>query len=123
MKLILPVLLLLPLLAGCATLERLDSIRSSAEKLIEDSVQSAALETGPTDGSLLTKAEVERIALTHSGLNRGQVSRMKTSYELEDGRHQYEVEFHQGPWEHSYEIDAETGEILSWDREKEEGAD
>lgn len=118
MKRFLPLLLLLPLLAGCATLERLDSVRSSAEKLIEDAVESAAIATGPTDGSLLTRDEAERIALEHSGLNRGQVSRMQAKYELDDGRHKYEVEFHQGPWEYSYEIDAETGTIRSWDREQ-----
>ena len=118
MKRILPLLLLLPLLTGCATLERLDSVRSSAEKLIEDAVESAAVATGPTDGSLLTRQEAERIVLEHSGLNRGQVSRMDTDYDFEDGRHTYEVEFHQGPWKYHYEIDAQTGEILSWDREQ-----
>lgn len=118
MKRMLSVFLLLPLLTGCATLERLDSIRSSAEKLIEDSVESGAMITAPTDGSLLTKAEAERIALEHSGLNRGQVSRMKTDYEYEDGSHIFEVEFRQGPWKHDMTIDARTGEVLSWDREK-----
>lgn len=115
MKLILPVLMLLPLLAGCATLERLDSVRSSAEKLIEDSVESAAIVTAPTDRGLLTKAEAERIALAKAGLNRGQVSRMRTEYELDDGRHVYEVEFRQGAREYHVEIDAETGEVLSWE--------
>lgn len=118
MKRFLSLFLLLPLLAGCVTMERLDSVRSSAEKLIEDSVESAAIGTAPTDGSLLTKREAERIALEHSGLNRGQVSRMDTDYDLDDGRHKYEVEFHQGPWKYQYEIDASTGEILSWDREQ-----
>ena len=118
MKRFLSLLLLLPLLTGCATLERLDSVRSSAEKLIEDAVESAAVATGPTDGSLLTRQEAERIVLEHSGLNRGQVSRMDTDYDFEDGRHTYEVEFHQGPWKYHYEIDAQTGEILSWDREQ-----
>lgn len=120
MKRILLLLLLLPLLAGCATLERLDEVRSSAEKLMEDAVESGAIATGPTDGSLLTKAEAERLALAHAELNRGQVSRMRTEYEWDDGRHIYEVEFHQGPWEYHYGIDAQTGEILSWEREQEE---
>lgn len=119
MKQLLPLFLLLPLLTGCATLERLDSVRSSAEKLIEDSLDSAAMATGPTDGSLLTRAEAERAALEHAGLNRGQVSRMRTEYEWDDGCHIYEVEFHQGPWEYHYEIDATTGAVLSREREQE----
>lgn len=108
-------LLIVPLLAGCATLERLDSVRSSAEKLINDSVESAAIATAPTGSGLLTKAEAERIALEQAGLNRGQVSRMRTEYEWDDGRHLYEVEFHQGAREYHFEIDAGTGEILSWE--------
>lgn len=119
MKRLFSLLLLLPLLTGCATLERLDQVRSSAEKLIEDSVESGAMATGPTDGSLLTKAEAERIALDHAKLNRGQVSRVRTGYEWDDGRHKYEIEFHQGPWEYHYELDAQTGELLSWEREQE----
>ena len=120
MKRILPILLLLPLLTGCATMERLDSIRSSAEKLIEDSVESAVMDNAPTDGSLLTKKEAERIVLDHGELNQGQISRLRTKYEWDDGRHIYEIEFHQGPWEYHYEIDAQTGQIISWEKEKEE---
>lgn len=117
MKLILSLLLLLPLLAGCATLERLDSVKSSAEKLMEDSLESAALSTAPTGSGLLTQEEAERIALEAAGLNRGQVSRMKTEYDFEDGRHTYEVEFHQGSREHHFAVDAVTGEVLSWEWE------
>lgn len=119
MKGFLSVLLLLPLLAGCATMERLENVRSSAEKLIEDSIESAAIATGPTDGSLLTKQEAERIALEDAQLNRGQISRLRTSYEWEDGQHIYEIDFRQGPWEHKYEIDARTGQILSKEKERE----
>lgn len=118
MKGILSVLLLLPLLTGCVTMERLDSVSSSAEKLLEDSVESGAMATAPADGSLLTKVEAERIALEDAGVNRGQISRLKTRYEWEEGQHLYEVEFHQGPWEYQYEIDARTGQILSREREK-----
>lgn len=117
MKLILSVLLLLPLLAGCATLERLDSVRSSAEKLMEDTLDSAAMASVPADSGLLTKTEAERIALEKAGLNRGQVSRIHTEYEWDDGQHKYEVEFRQGPREYHFELDARTGEILSWERE------
>jgi uncharacterized membrane protein YkoI len=120
MRRFLPVFLFLPLLAGCATMERLDAVRSSAEKLIEDSVESAAIATAPSDNSLLTREEAERIALEKVERNRGQISRLQTKYEWENGRHIYEVEFHQGPWEYHYEIDAATGQVLEWDREKED---
>lgn len=115
MKRILILALLLPMLTGCATLERLDSVKSSAEKLMEDSLESGAM--SPVDGSLLTKQEAERIALEHAGLNLGQVSRVKTRYDFEDGRHVYEVEFRQGSREHELKLDAVTGQVLEWDVE------
>ena len=118
MKRILAAALLLPMLTGCATLERLDSVKSSAEKLLEDSLESAAM--APGDGSLLTVQEAERIALEHTGLTPGQVSRVKTSYDFEDGRHVYEVEFRQGSREHEVKIDASTGQVLAWDMELED---
>ncbi len=117
MKKLLPVFLLLPLLTGCFTTERLDSVKSSGEKLINDAVESAALATTLPEGSLLTKEEAEEIALKHSGLSRDQVTGLRTRYELDDGIHTYEVELRQGSWEYSYEINAETGQILSWERE------
>jgi len=119
MKRVLPLLLLLPLLAGCVTMERLEDVRSSAEKLMEDSVESGALATGPTDGSLLTKQEAQNLVLEHAQLNRGQISRLRTQYQWDDGRHIYEIEFRQGPWEYHYELDARTGEILDWEKERE----
>lgn len=117
MKQFLAGLLLLPLLAGCATMERLEEVRSSAEKLIETAVESAAIATAPADSSLLTKQEAERIALEDAGVNRGQISRLRTNYDWDDGRHIYEIEFHQGPWEYQYEIDAQSGQILSKEKE------
>ena len=116
MRKVIPFLLLLPLLAGCTTMERLEGMVSTGEKLMEDSLDSAAM--APSDGSLLTKKEAEDAALAHTGLNRGQVSRMRTRYEFDDGRHIYEIEFRQGPLHHELTLDARTGRVLEWEREK-----
>lgn len=106
------------LFSGCANLERLDSIQSQAEKLIQPGIQQAALATEETVPGRLTRREVQDIALAHAKLTRGQVSRMETEYDPENGRPHYEVEFHQGQREYHYEIDAKTGEILEsgWDQ-------
>lgn len=114
MRFLASVLLLLPLLAGCVSLERLESVQSTGEKLMDSTVMA----TGLPDGSLLTKAEAEDIALKRAGLTRQQVSLLQTEYDLEDGRHTYEVEFYQGFWEYTALIDAETGEILEWEKER-----
>lgn len=81
-------------------------------------VQTSSNATVPvsTDG-LITKEEAEAIALNHAGFTADQVSWLRTSYEIDDGVHQYEVQFHQGRWEYDYEINAKTGEILSYDRD------
>lgn len=114
MRKLAPLLLLLPLLTACATMERLDSIKSVGEKLMDSTVMA----TKVPDGSLLTAKEAEDIALNRAGLTRQQVMRLRTEYDLEDGKHTYEVEFRQGFWEYKARIDAETGEVLEWERDR-----
>jgi uncharacterized membrane protein YkoI len=106
-------LIVLPLLTGCATMERLESVRSVGEKLMDSTVMATTL----PEGSLLTKKEAEDIALERAGLTRQQVSLLQSEYDFEEGRHTWEVEFRQGFREYSARIDAETGEILEWERE------
>ena len=114
MRLLISLVLLLPLLAGCVTMERLDSVQSTGEKLMDSTVMATTL----PEGSLLTKKEAEDIALDRAGLTRQQVSQLRTEYDLEDGRHTYEVEFRRGLWEYTARVDAETGEILEWEKER-----
>ena len=65
----------------------------------------------------LTAQEAEAIALAHAGLTREEVVFDRTETDREDGRQVFEVEFRKGNWEYSYEIDAETGKILEWEKE------
>ena len=122
-KFIFPLLLLAVLLAGCGDTERLDSIRSSAEELIDsgaDALESAAMNTNsanPSETPRLTEEEARDIALKDAGFTADQVSWLRTEYEVDDGVPQYEVDFHQGRWEYTYEIDARTGEILSSEKD------
>ena len=113
MRILVSLLLLLPMLVGCATMERLESVRSVGEKLMDSTVMATTL----PEGSLLTKKEAEDIALERAGLTRQQVSLLQSEYDFEEGRHTWEVEFRQGFREYSARIDAETGEILEWERE------
>lgn len=57
------------------------------------------------------------IALERAGLTKDQVTRIKTEKDFDDGRWVYEVEFRNGKWEYEFEICAETGKILEWDKE------
>lgn len=68
----------------------------------------------------LSKEQVYAIALKHAGLSKDQVSRLKAEFDIDDGVPQYDVEFKYDGWEYEYEIHAESGKILKWDKEKDD---
>ena len=92
----------------------------SANKEKETADQPAAA-TQPTSTEpqekRISKEEAENIALKHAGLARGDVTLKRTEYDRDDGVPQYEIEFRSNGWEYDYEIHAETGKILSSDKE------
>ena len=106
--------LTLTLLAGCQSANADNPIAASAS--FTPLMQQQVLET-PTPQQPLTAEEAEAIALAHSGLTREEVVFDRTETDREDGRQVFEVEFRKGNWEYSYEIDAETGKILEWEKE------
>lgn len=65
----------------------------------------------------LTKEEAEKIALEHAGFTADQVQRLHTDLDYDRGKAEYEVDFYVDRWEYDYEIDAETGKILSFDKD------
>ncbi len=67
----------------------------------------------------ITIDQAKKIALENSGLKADQVTFVKESKEIDDGRTQYEVEFYVGTTEYDYEIDAATGAIISFDQDME----
>lgn len=77
----------------------------------------AASPASATADSTLTKEQAAAIALKAAGFTADQVSRLRTEYEIDDGIPRFEVQFRQGHWEYDYEIHAQTGEILSYDRD------
>ena len=65
----------------------------------------------------ISNQEAERIALDHAGLTAGDVSRLRSEFDWDDGVPQYDVEFRKGREEYEFEIHAESGKILSWDKD------
>ena len=57
-------------------------------------------------------------ALSHAGLKKDQVSRLRAELDREDGRTVYEVEFETAQWEYEYEINAKTGAIIKAEKER-----
>lgn len=123
------VLALLIATTGCAAARaRLDAAEDRVEESLdqvgdamERAVQQATTPTaapGQTSDIKLTKEEAEKIALDYLGLTADQVHRLHTEFEIDCGIPQYDVEFHQDQWEYEFEIHAEDGRILSYDKDR-----
>lgn len=59
--------------------------------------------------------EAKEIALKHSNLTSDKVTFRKLELDFDDGIQKYEVEFYYNNNEYSYEIDANSGSILSYE--------
>ena len=106
--------------------ERIEAKLDAAEDKLEESLRGAAVPApAPTAAPilpaeslrLLTEEDAQQIALDHLGFSADQVTRLHAEYELDDGIPQFDVEFHQGDWEYEFEIHAENGKILSYDKD------
>lgn len=98
----------------------------AAENKLEENLRNAApapetaIPAAPVEklpANALTREEAEKIALDHLGFTTDQVTRLRTEYEIDDGLPQFDIEFHQGDWEYEFEIHAENGQILSYDKD------
>ena len=68
-----------------------------------------------TGTDLITEDRAREIALAHAGLTADQVSFVRAKLDWDDGRQVYDVEFYTADYkEYDYEIDAASGEILSF---------
>ena len=124
---LLAVVLAVPVMTGCQAAR---TTVASAGRALEHGVESAgdtlkrAVDSTKTtvDGNhakpALTLEETQNIALKHAGFTADQVTALHTEYEIEHGVPLYDVEFRQGFWEYTYEIHAETGEILSYSKDE-----
>ena len=70
----------------------------------------------PTQSSADIGADrAKEIALDHAGVSASKATFVRAHLDYEDGRRVYDVEFYSGSKEYDYEIDAATGDILSYD--------
>ena len=58
------------------------------------------------------------IALGHAGVSASSVSFSKAKLDDDDGRGVYEIEFYVGNTEYDYEIDAHSGGIIEYDKDR-----
>jgi len=133
--------LLAGLLSGCAMQRveaRLDAVEDALENqadLLEDAVE-ASLRQKPAqpetkaghreEGSrqphaaqpALTAEDAEDSALAHAGLTREQVSWLFAEPDRDNGLLHYDVEFFHDRWEYDYEVHGDSGDILSFEKER-----
>ena len=75
--------------------------------------------SSPASGTAITEDAARQAALTHAGLTESDVQFVQCKLDRDDGRQVYDVEFYTATAEYDYEIDAVTGEILSYDYDAE----
>lgn len=74
-----------------------------------------AQNTNSTSSNILTEDEAKQIALKDAGIKEKNVTNIRVKKDIDDGRTVYEVEFYVENEEYDYEIDVNTGEIISKD--------
>lgn len=109
---------------GCsATVESSVGAQSAAGETVAQKA-SADLSTAASDAAredvLIGEEQAKTIALEHAGLQEADVTRLHVEYEIDDGIRQYDVEFHHGEYEYEYEINAQSGAIISADKDRED---
>jgi len=114
----------LTLFTGCASVNALQpsAARRSRYALPDPTPAATPAATGPShpQPDYISKEEAKTVALTHAGVSAADVTRLTAEFDYDDGRPEYDVEFHHGGYEYSYEIHAETGAILSRDKDLED---
>ncbi len=69
---------------------------------------------------LLAEAEAKAIALEHAGVAEANARFHKVHLDTDDGRKEYDIEFRAGHMEYEYEIDAQSGRILDFDKDRDD---
>ena len=63
----------------------------------------------------ITKDQAVETAMKHAGVSKADASYINVKPDYDDGMQQFDVEFHVGMTEYTYDIDANTGKIVDFD--------
>ena len=93
------------------------SVPSAGDNTTVSSGSTGEQTSAPTTQSDVQEAQITRdraieIALAHAGLNRSDVRDLEAELDRERGGIYWEVDFESGQYEYSYDINAQTGEIV-----------
>ena len=73
--------------------------------------------TGGNTGASISTDRAKQIALEHAGVSASSVPYVKAELDYEHGRLVYEIEFREGWMEYNYEIDANSGAVLHYEKD------
>ena len=98
-------------LAGCANGGKnpLDAVGDKLEEGLDRVLTTAEVAIG--------RQEAVAIAFHHAGVAEDRVTDLRTEYEPDEGQGHYEIQFVADGWEYEYEIAANSGKILSFEKE------
>ncbi|AGS34339.1 hypothetical protein B841_04280 [Corynebacterium maris DSM 45190] len=87
---------------------------------VQAAAPAAAAESADASETISKERSLE-IAHEHAGITADQVTHLD-DHELDsdDGRQIWEIEFHADGYEHEFDIDARTGEVLDYERDRED---
>ena len=95
------------------------SAEQTTEQPANDQTTGQTGEQQPQQSASITEEQAKEIAANHAGVAVADLTFHSVSLEEDDGRRVYDVEFYSGSTEYDYEIDAATGDILSYDNDVE----
>lgn len=113
-------------LTACGrTMDNMTSdIKSDGESVIDDAesmIDNAKSQLSDTDDKMnlmagITANDALDAALEHAGVDESQTSDVDIDLDRDGGKLIYEVDFNIGNTEYDYDINAETGEVISADK-------
>lgn len=99
-----------------------DAVTQVGESAVEQQTTeqtTGQLAASQQQSAAITEEQAKEIAANHAGVALADATFHSVSLDRDDGRQVYDVEFYSGSTEYDYEIDAATGDILSYDNDVE----
>lgn len=78
--------------------------------------------SGGSASAKISEDEAKKIALENCGLNESEIHNKKSTLDTENGVLVYEIKFYSEGYEYEYEIDANSGKIISKSKEAYNGS-
>ena len=87
----------------------MSSLSSAAESIVGDVTGNS----NTASKAKITEAEAKATALKHAGIDEANITGFDIDLDRDDGVLKYEIDFYSNGVEYDYDINAQTGEIIS----------